>query len=147
MITRGFRRAVEQVVHAWLSAYHDWSPTVSQGSSVPITINEAKYCIIGKQAHVTAMITVNNTGAVGGSVINIGIPAVLAPALVGDYVRIGGFVVANMDVGFYEGSVVAYNATYVELVAHGVNNYVGVTPNFQLAVPDVISIDLQYRVA
>jgi hypothetical protein len=128
--------------------YTDWTPTVSQLGSVPITTNEAKYCIIGKMAHVYAMLTVNNTGATGNNAVAIGsIPAVLAPALVSAYVTLGTFVIANIDVGYYQGSVVAYNATYFYLVAHGQNNNVGIAPNFQLAVPDVISVNLQYRVA
>lgn len=163
MISRQFRRNVEAVVraifgtgasdvakgdHAHAYTWTDWMPTLSQGAPVPVTVNEAKYCLVGKIAHVYAMLTVNNTGAVGNNAVILGsIPTVLAPALVSAYFTLGTFVLANIDVGYYQGSVVSADATYFKLVAHGENNNVGIAPNFQLTVPDVLTIDLVYRVA
>ncbi|MCL5264150.1 MAG: hypothetical protein M1343_02975 [Chloroflexi bacterium] len=61
--------------------WKDWTPTVDQGGNVPVTVNEAKYCIVGKVCHIYGKVTANGVGVAGSAIMIGGIPAAAQPAL------------------------------------------------------------------
>lgn len=58
----------------WLNGdvWTDWTPTVTQSGSVPITITTAKYMKVGRMVTLRAFLNVTGGGGTGGNAIKIG---------------------------------------------------------------------------
>lgn len=125
----------------------NWTPTVTQGVAVAVTVTEAKYCIIGKIGTAYCKLAVTGAGTSGGGITVSGQPAAMQPALVGDNTVIGTGMVLKSGVANYVGAVVPISATQWKLLAHAQGDYVGSQPTFALANGDKIAFTATFRVA
>jgi hypothetical protein len=133
---------------SYYAAYTDWTnwtPTITQGGSVAITITEAKYCFIGKVCHIYGYLTVTGSG-IGGNVIVIGgQPTAVQPARTN--IPIGTAYLIDAGVGYYMGNVIDVSATGWQIMVGSTNSVAGVIPNYALANGDLIMFSATYRVA
>jgi hypothetical protein len=124
----------------------DWTPTVTQGVAVTVTVSFARYTRLGQRALVTAGLSVTSAGTVGNAIKIGGQPAVLQPVHVTSTPAIGAGYVLDAGTAWYQGTLVVYGASDWRLQAHGLGDVVGVTPNFALANGDLISFACAYEV-
>lgn len=122
----------------------DWTPTVTQSGAVTVTVNEAKYAVIGKVLHLYAKLTVTGPGTGANAIVIGGLPIALAYG--GVDTAIGTGVVVDTGTANYTGALVAASVTTLKIVSHS-NGYIGVYPDFALAATDVITLSGTYRVA
>jgi hypothetical protein len=124
--------------------WQDWTPVVDQGGAVAITVNEAKYCLIGKVCHLYAHLIVTGSGTAGNAIAITGAP--FAPVLGTPWLAVGSGVVADISHGVRAGSLtwdMSAFYLYQDLSGGGAMGY---APDFALAAPDVISFTATYRV-
>ncbi len=126
--------------------YTDWTPTVDQGGAVNVTVDEAKYALIGKICHVQAKLTVTGAGTGGNSIIIGGQPAAIQPALTSG-APAGTGIVVDTGTASYPGILSIVGATTWYIIDAGTRNYVGLNPNIALGNTDVILFSAVYRVA
>jgi hypothetical protein len=125
--------------------YTDWTPTVTQSGSVAVTVNEAKYSLVGKVCHIYAKLTVTGSGTITNAIVIGGLPVDSADTNV-DSCK-GSFMLKDIAAAYYVGSLVIASASTCKLLTDGSGDYVGITPNFALASGDLISLSATYRVA
>ena len=142
MITREFRRAVEKVI-ATMGAWSDWLPTVTQSGNVTVTVNGARYCIIGKLCFLQANLTITGSGTGGNAVLIGNLPATLsATAMV-----VGSAKVNDTGTATYAPVVMNAGATALSFFVGGETASLGVTPNFALANNDSIQFSAICEIA
>ena len=144
MITREFRRAVEQALG--LRGWTNWTPTVTQLGSVAVTINNARYMRIGKLIILTAYLTVTGSGTGNNAIVISGLPATGAYATAGQVVG-DGAILDNGSAWYAGASLIMETTTTLKFRVSGNNDYAGITPNFALANTDAISFTCTYEAA
>lgn len=132
-----------------VGGWRDWTPTITQSGSVTITIDEAKYMLLGGGKLVTlyAELTVTGSGTSGQGIVVGGLPTHIEPAKNGTY-AIGSFFIVDSSVPIrYVGSVSPLPATVgFRFQSSGFASAAGVTPAFGLANGDTIGFSCFYRV-
>lgn len=83
------------------------------------------------------------TGGTAGTAIDLNVP--VTPLSSGDPFVCGSFILLDSGLAYYEGSLSLWSSTAMRMYVHNVGNQVGATPNFGLAVNDVISGTFRYR--
>lgn len=126
----------------------DWTPTVTQGVGVAVTVAEAKYCIMGKVCHINALLAVTSGGTSGGHIIIGSIPLAAQPAMPpsGNSPPFGNGHVSSGGTN-YLGMVYASAATQFRMWDPGTRAIVGSNPAFALANGNTINFTAAYRVA
>jgi hypothetical protein len=140
--------AFGKVVAADISAevWTAFTPTLTQGSGVAVTVNYATYLIQGKVAHVQLMLSATATGTAATAIGVTAIPAAIAPRHTGASRSIGSalFVDGSMH---YTVSVVPYGPAEFRMIGYGTSNYMGADPNITLASGDTMAMSLTYEIA
>ena len=143
MITRGFRRAVEQALG--YSGWVDWTPTVTQGVGVAVTVTEAKYCVVGKVCHLYAKLVLASAGTGGQRVVIGGVPVAAQTAYTNSIV--GQAHVRDAGTTRYAGQLYALTASTFCIFVDGNADQLGATPAYTIANTDELWITATYRVA
>jgi hypothetical protein len=125
----------------------DWTPTVTQSSSVTqFTANYARYVTVGRLVVVTAHLTMTTgaSGSAGSSIVVGGLPISIANAAA-TTADLGSGVILDYGAAYYVGGAVWGSASTVAFRAHNTANAIGVSPSFGLAVSDTISFTICYE--
>jgi hypothetical protein len=121
--------------YAQIPTWTDWTPTVTQGVAVTITVNEAKYCIIGKVCHYYADISIKGPGTSGNDIVISGLPAAARPAWLGA-IPVGPARMVDANPGtLYVGALIIISATTFKVSVDRMGQ-AGTNPNFALADGD-----------
>jgi len=127
----------------------NWTPTVTQSGSVTIgTPTYCEYKIEKGLAFTWGRLPVTGSGTLNNAIVIGGVPAAIQPTESGDdtYI-IGECLIKDNGTLYYHGALVAVGASDWRIIAHGLGNYVGITPNFGLANGDEITFKALYRVS
>jgi hypothetical protein len=125
--------------------YTDWTPTVTQGVAVTITVNEAKYCIIGKVCHYYADISIKGPGTSGNDIVISGLPAAARPAWLGA-IPVGPARMVDANPGtLYVGALIIISATTFKVSVDRMGQ-AGTNPNFALANGDDLRFSGTHRI-
>lgn len=123
----------------------DWTPTLTQGGTVSLTIQEAKYSIVGRVCHVYARLTATAGGTVS-NVINVGgLPYSLA--YTGDVFAVGSAFILDAGTVLYHAAAAPASATTLKFGVSGLTDYLGTTGGYTLANNDIVSFTATYRIA
>jgi hypothetical protein len=130
----------------------DFTPTLAQNGARTITVDHARYYILGKRAFLELKVTITNAGTAGNPIIIGAIPAAIAPTRFGTSANIIGVGVFNdISVNIYGGLAIAITASTIQLLAcdnTGIGAYMGAQgPNVAVANGDVVSINCSYEIA
>jgi hypothetical protein len=125
-----------------------WTPTVTQGVGVAVTVTAASYRIVGKICHTEVILKVTGAGTGGVLIIIGGQPAIIQPTnILAEFLPIGICGVFDVGTAFYYGFVTPQTATDWRLRDSNTQNHMGVNPNFALANGDYINFTATYLVA
>lgn len=130
-----------------VSGWSTWTPTVDQNGAVAATVTQARYKIVNKICHTEVQLDVTAAGNATQPIIIGGQPAAIQAAWTDDQSILGTGKVLNTGTAHYIGVVRAVDVQDWRVITNGLNNYVGVTPDFALANGDVININATYEVA
>lgn len=127
-----------------------FTPSVTQGAALTMTVNYARYRVIGKTAFVQIKMTYSSGVSAAPNDIQItGIPAAIQPARTGNLSVAGTFV-------FWDNSTstqyVGYAASATTTIVIGFRDNVagtaiGTNPNVAMAASDVVMATLMYEIA
>lgn len=126
--------------------YTNWTPTITQGVAVSVTVTEAVYSIIGETCHVQVKLAVTGAGTAGQQIVIGGMPTVAQPALFGAGVVAGTAHVLDSGTTNHTGDLMATSATQFKILVDENDDYLGATPSFALASGDTIGFSATYRV-
>ncbi len=162
MVGYQMRRAIEGVVRAWLAnvtvtiknlvvtgtfnlVWQDWIPTVTQSGNVTITINEARWCQLGKVVFCYAYLSVTGSGTAGNDIVIGQLPAGAPLAHDNQYMAIGTAQIQDAGTANYVGSVWPPGGGTLKFWAHNQASPIGTTPSFGLAAGDTIGFTARWE--
>lgn len=129
-------------------AWTAFTPTVTQGGAVTVTVATARYRVLGKLAIVQMTLAVTGTGTINTDVA-VNVPAAIQSAATG--VILGTMMVSDSSAGInYLGAAFAATATAFKSIASGSSNFLGGVGGLftaALASPDLLWIQLAYETA
>lgn len=129
-------------------AWQNWTPAVNQGgsTSVSVTIDRAKYCVLGKTVFIVADLTVTSTGTAAYIEVT-GLPVV--PAYGSFQMAIGSFAIRDDSApNNYAGAVIMPNTSVLRFrVNNSTGNGLGQNPALTLAADDTIGFTASYEKA
>lgn len=142
----GLQRDVDGLIKPEVSRWQTWTPTVTQGVAVTVTVNYARYVVIGQT--VVMMIRLSCTSAgTAGSVISIGGQgAIIQPTNTSGVTVIGSGIINDTSAGTnYQGAIIAFGATDWRFIINLSTAYLGSNPALTLASGDAISFVASYE--
>lgn len=122
---------------AWVS----FTPALQQGAGLTITIQYARYLILGKLAAVDMQLDITSAGTAGQGIIVTGIPSAIAPTRSGTYVVAAGggaFYDASVTTRYHLGLRVA-NSTNIDFFTNASTGQFGANPAVTAASGDVLN--------
>lgn len=149
-IQRGQAPSAQQIIElqralGGIGEYQNWTPTVTQGVAVSVTVTEAVYSIIGKTCHVQVQLTITSAGTSGQVIFIGGLPIAARPVIYGSEAAVGTGFVTDTGTLLYVGTVRANAAT--TFIFQDNNTALVVGLGFALANGDKIGFNATYRVA
>lgn len=131
-------------------AFTTFTPTLTQGVGVTITVTRARYIIIGKLAVVIVTVAATSSGTSGSPIALTAIPAAIAPAVTsvsGPHTI--GVATAYLGAGnFRHMAVVPYGASEFRFIKDDAGtNWFGNTPSLQMVSGGHLSIACAYEIA
>lgn len=123
-----------------------WTPTITQGVGVTITVTRARYTVIGGLVVIQGQVVATSAGTATQPIVIGGIPAGILPAGVTVSTPIGVGTVLDQGVGIYAGILRTPSSTTFDIIYPSTNNIIGITPNFALANTDIISFRATYEI-
>jgi len=127
-----------------ISAWVDWTPTVTQSGSVTVTVTRAKYKLINKVCHLNVLLAITGAGTANNAIVIAGQPAAIQTPI--NNVIIGTGMIFDNGTAWYQGSLYVNGATDWRITGHLELNVMGVAPNFALANGDIIYLNGAYEV-
>lgn len=129
---------------AGLGAWRDWTPTVTQGVGVTVTVSNARYAVIGKVCFLYAKLTLTSAGTAGQAMVVGGIPAGIAP--LATYMGVGSFMYYDAGSTYKIGAPVFISDTTLRLRCH-LGGDLGVDPAITCANTDELTFTIMYELA
>lgn len=134
--------------HSISLVYTAFTPTATQSGGLSVTVNVARYQIVGKFVHAYFKLTAGAAGTSGND-ITVTLPAALtaaASAVTGQYAGIG--IIDDIGTATYRAICWLASTTTVKFVAtNNTGGSIGTTPAFAIASGDVIYANLHYEIA
>lgn len=126
----------------------DFTPTLDQGGAVAITVNYARYAIIGKTAVVQVKVTATGAGTSNKFTLN-GIPAAIAiKQTTGGLNVLGNIVIVDSGTAIFNATAVDNGANSVQGRGYNSSLYAGAgTPAMTIASGDTFYFGLCYEIA
>ncbi len=146
------KRFIEGVVRAmlWnqdaLFGWENWSPTVTQGVSVAVTVDFCRYRRIGYSCRVAARLVVTGAGTNASAIVIGGQPAAATPRFEGNACQIGTAFVLDSGTINYVGALSAQDFVGWQIMLDQAGNWLGANPAFALANNDIITFEAEYEV-
>lgn len=132
-------------------AWTDFTPTLTQGVGVTITVTHARYAIVGKIAHVELKVSATSSGTLGARIGLTAIPAAIAPKYT-DALATAGMGTAVIYPGGASNvrlvAVTTFSATELSFMADNIlGAWYGTNPSVQIVSGGVVSMNLMYELA
>lgn len=128
-----------------------FTPTLTQGVGITITVTYAAYLLLGKLAVVQMRLACTSAGTASNLIGVGGIPAAIAPKrtdAVSAVAPAGVFQFLDASVGYYVGVANFSGATTLQLyTGAGAGSPLGIAPATTVANTDVLGLQLCYEVA
>ena len=142
----GLQRDVDGLIKPEVSRWMNWTPTLTQGVAVTITVNYARYVIIGQTVVMMIRISCTSAGTAGNFISIGGQAAIIQPANASGVTVIGSGIINDDSAGTnYQGALIAFGATDWRFIINLATNYFGINPAVTLASPDAISFVASYE--
>jgi len=140
-ITR-LQRQVDSLIKPEVGRWVDWTPTVTQGVAVAVTVNYARY-VLGNTVHIEANVTCTSGGTAANIIVIGGFPTAIQPLRTGDVSIIGSAVVNSAT--NYHVALLSTSAGAWRMLDSGSTNYFGINPALTLANGTIISLVATYE--
>ena len=124
-------------------AWQTWTPVVSQSAGITITINRAKYVVLGNTVLVSARITCTTAGTPANAILISGLPLAITDA--NNNANLGTVLYLDTGAAWYTGIAVANTATAINFRTNAATNSFGINPAVTIANGDIISLNLTYE--
>lgn len=128
-------------------AWVDFTPTMTQGVGLTITVTRARYMIMGKTAVVQMVLSITSAGTGGSSMVIASIPAAIAPAATGTNRICGTAHYSDGGAVFYVGAVQATTSSTLQFRTNASTSEFGANPAVTAASGDTMSLNLSYEIA
>lgn len=124
-----------------------WTPTVTQGVGVSVSVAYARYAVVGDIVTHQIYLNITSAGTAGQPIQVAGIPAAIQPTNVSVAVSAIGtaVVVSNSAATWYHAALVATAANDLRMVINQNPSYLGTLPNVGLVNGDIISFQATYE--
>ncbi len=139
------QKQVDGLIKPEVGRWVDWTPVITQNVNVTFTNNYARYKAKDNGVIVTASMTITGAGTAANSIFISGIPSTVQSLRTGINAVIGHGLVFDSGVGIYTIEMVANAAASWAMFVTGAGSFVGVIPNFGLAVNDFITFVATYE--
>lgn len=138
----GFARGDHK--HGFGTAWTNWTPTVKQNGTRTITVNTAKYCVLGKICFVEANLTITNTGTAGNT-LEISNPP---QSVLYNDMPAGNFFYSDVSTSTqYIGSMQTHTTVGFYFTIDGTTNQFGVAPSLAVDTNDTLRFSGWYEIA
>ena len=139
------QRQVDALKRPEVGRWKSWTPTVTQGVAVTVTVDYARYFSLGKLVFLLAHLTVTSAGT-GGTVITIGGLPLTNINSTGNSKTSGTFGLRDASIPTnYTGSVHGGATTLAMRTDNTAGSGIGQIPNLALASGDTIGFTLAYE--
>lgn len=130
------------------TAWTNWTPTITQGVSVTLSVVFARYILDpnGEICHVEMRVSATSTGTGNNAIVIGGQPSAMQPVSVGAATICGTGIVLDQAVAYYVGALVPVTATDFRFIRDNTAAYIGQNPNFALVSGDSIAFTAKYKV-
>jgi len=139
------QRQVNNLIKPEVGRWVDWTPTVTQGVAVTVTVTYARYVVMDNTVIMVARLGVTSAGTGGSNIVIAGLPTAIQVANTDALGVIGTGVISDTGVATYQGALIAAGANDLRVIAHNTSAYIGTSPSFALASEDVISFQAAYE--
>lgn len=130
------------------TAWTGFTPTLTQSGAVAVTVNYARYRVVGKVVYLQVLLTVTGTGTTNNAIVIGALPAAIAPLQTGATRCIGTALIGDNSAGtHYLAAILPITASTLQFIVSGQSNYLGVTPNYAIDNNDTISFSVTYELA
>lgn len=130
--------------------WKDWTttPVVTQGATPTLTVDWARYAIVGKTVFLNVRLVITSAGTPSQVITISNIPTALRPVNADDPSVLGTGIVYDDSAGTqYVGALVPFVAGSFHIRAHAEGGVIGSNPSLTLANTDVISFSATYEIA
>lgn len=140
------REIIENLVEPEVGRWVDWTPTVTQGVAVTLTVDYARYMLLDQSVVTVVNLDITSAGTNGSAIVIGGVPTIIQPAETGLVDVIGNGIINTVaPVVNHHGALISVGVSDWRFVADGSSNYVGFNPAFALANTDKISFQASYE--
>jgi adhesin HecA-like repeat protein len=122
-----------------------FTPTLTQGVGVAVTVNIAHYIKIGRQATVFIQVTASATGTAGGGIVIGAIPAAIAPLTANASAGVGIGLVGTSPSRV--GAVIAVAGSQLEIQVDNNTGFLGAAPAVTLSSGVVVALTATWETA
>ncbi len=128
-----------------LGTWQNWTPTVDQGGAVSVSVNLARYTVIGDTVHMMASLSVTSAGAAGNAIIISGWDSAIDALAGWNGVPVGTCRITDTGTTDYWGIVYHPSTTALRFIDSVTQGQIGGNPSFALAIGDIIKFSLTYE--
>ena len=127
-------------------AWTAFTPTVTQGVGVTISVTYARYCVIGKLVLVQFRLGIQSAGTAGNAIVVNGLP-VAAKNSGNNEDACGSAIHTGIAGSNYAMTPLLLASTSISFIASGGSSYFGIGPAVTLANGHALGADLMYEAA
>ncbi len=140
------REIVDNLVEPEVGRWVDWTPTVTQGVAVTLTVDYARYILLDQLVVTVVNLDITSAGTNGVAIIIGGVPTIIQPVNTGLVDVIGNGVVNTVvPIVNHDSALISVGVSDWRFVANNSSNYVGFNPAIALANTDKISFQASYE--
>lgn len=122
----------------------DWTPAVDQGGAVTVTVNAAKYIMVGNLVILLANLAVTGSGTGGNAIIVSGWDSAINPLAGWNGVPVGTCRITDTGTTDYWGVCYHSSTTALRFIDSVTQGQIGANPSFALANGDFIRFSMLY---
>jgi hypothetical protein len=141
-LERDFEGLIKPEVGGW----KDWTPTVTQGVAVAVTVTEAKYKVKEDDVRIYARLAVTGAGTAGQTIVLAGWAAALNPNPGPAGWPMGVAIIIDATGPTNYSAVCRYSSNNLIFASQTANNFLGANPAFTLANGDAIYANMYWKI-
>lgn len=141
------QQQVDGLVKPEVGRWVDWTPTVTQGVSVTVTVIYSAYFVLNRLVIVNARLNITSNGTVGSPIQIGGQPTIITPTAIAAENVIGIGMVLDNGTARYSGPLIAAVGGWIMQPHNTAGSGIGNVPSFGLTTTDVVSFAATYQSA